>query len=77
MNPIIPRESQTVAIRAALKRSPVVAIFALSLVSEATVNLQKLALSGVVATKPDSLCKGISIMKKMLKLLKLTIFRWS
>ena len=37
-----------------------VAIFVLSLISEATVNLQKLALSGLVAVKPDSVCKRFS-----------------
>ena len=36
------------------------AIFVLSLISEATVNLHKLALSGLVAIKPDSLCKRFS-----------------
>jgi hypothetical protein len=37
-----------------------VALFVLSLISEATVNLQKLALSGLVAVKPDSMCKRFS-----------------
>ena len=37
-----------------------VALFALSLISEATVNLQKLALSGLIAAKPDSVCKRFS-----------------
>ena len=41
-------------------RLKAVALFVLSLISEATVNLQKLALSGLVATKPDSLCKRFS-----------------
>lgn len=36
------------------------AIFVLSLISEATVNLQKLSLSGIVEIKPDSLCKRFS-----------------
>ena len=37
-----------------------VALFVLSLISEATVNLQKLALSGLIAAKPDSVCKRFS-----------------
>ena len=41
-------------------RLKAVAIFVLSLISEATVNLQKLALSGVVTVKPDSVCKRFS-----------------
>ena len=36
------------------------AIFVLSLISETTVNLQKLALSGLTGTKPSSLCKRFS-----------------
>ena len=37
-----------------------VALFVLSLISEATVNLQKLALSGLTAVQPDSVCKRFS-----------------
>ena len=37
-----------------------VAIFVLSLISEATVNLQKLSLSGIVKVKPDSVRKRFS-----------------
>lgn len=38
-----------------------VALFVLSLISEATVNLQKLALSGIAKeAKPDSVCKRFS-----------------
>lgn len=37
-----------------------VALFVLSLISEATVNLQKLALSGIAGVKPDSVCKRFS-----------------
>lgn len=37
-----------------------VALFVLSLISEATVNLQKLALSGLATVQPDSVCKRFS-----------------
>ena len=37
-----------------------VALFVLSLISETTVNLQKLALSGLATAKPDSVCKRFS-----------------
>ena len=37
-----------------------VALFVLSLISEATVNLQKLALSGLTSVQPDSVCKRFS-----------------
>lgn len=37
-----------------------IALFVLSLISESTVNLQKLALSGFAAVKPDSVCKRFS-----------------
>lgn len=41
-------------------RLAAVAIFVLSLISEATVNLQKLSLSGIATVKPDSVCKRFS-----------------
>jgi len=48
-----------------------IALFVLSLISEATVNLQKLALSGLGSARPESVCKRFSRLLKWIATAKI------